>query len=174
MHNSTHSLGQQLVQEVQKQAAMKRPLPMTAHAGSTAPSGASVEAEVVLTDNDRFSHIAEKLQVKVSGQKSKAKNAQAVAEKFCERVSYLPERLQYVEIDARGNAIARSTPSTMRSKHSEYFEAKASGGEISLQRFKPNTQKPGRQSVPFHVTDETLERLADDAAGVLASPAARQ
>jgi hypothetical protein len=172
MSSSNHSLGQQLVQEVQKQAAMKRPLPMKAEAASTLPSGASVEAKVVLNDNDRFSHIAEKLRVKASG--SKAKNPQAVAEKFCDRVTYLPERLQFVESDAKGNAIARSSPLTMRDKGSEYFEAKIGGDEISLQRFKPGTPKTARKNVPFHVTDETLERLVDDAAGVLASPAGRK
>jgi hypothetical protein len=172
MSQSNHSLGQQLVQEVQKQAAMKRPLPMNAEAQSTLPSGASVEANVVLNDNDRFSHIAEKIQVK--SQKANGKSPQAIAEKFCERVTYLPERLQFVESDAKGNAIARSSPATMRGKGSEYFEAKIGEDEISLQRFKPNAQKPGRASTPFHVTDETLERLADDAAGVLAASVARK
>lgn len=152
---------------------MKRPLPLSAEAASTLPSGASVEAKVVLNDNDRFSHIAEKLQVKATGNGNrKTANAQRVAEKFCQRITYLPERLQFVENDAKGNAIVRPSPQTMRGKGSEYFEAKIGSEEISLSRFKPNTQKPGRASTPFHITDETLERLTDDAAAVLAPQSA--
>lgn len=168
MSNSNHSLGQQLVQETQKQAAMKRPLPMTAEAQSTPASGGIVEAKVVLNDNDRFSHMAEKLTVRKTGNgKPQTGNAQRSAEKFCERVTYLPERLQFVESDANGNAIARSTPQTMRGPRAEYFEAKVGNSEIALQRFKPNADKPGREAVPFCVTDEVLERLTDDAAEML-------
>jgi hypothetical protein len=61
----------------------------------------------------------------------------------------------------------RSTPQTMRGAREEYFEAKVGAHEISLKRYKPNANKPGRDEVPFCVTDETLERLTNDAAGVL-------
>jgi hypothetical protein len=161
------SLGTQLVRAVQKEAAMQRPLPLSAHARSTLPSGAVAEASVVLNDNDRFSHIAEKFEVKVQRSKAKDCNPQRNAEKFCEKTTYLTERLQFVENDASGNAVARSTPQTMRGPRAEYFEAKIGSNEVSLQRFKPHANKPGREAVPFCVTDEVLERLADDAAGAL-------
>lgn len=161
------TLGTQLVRAVQKEAAMQRPLPLSAHAQSTLPSGNVVEASVVLNDHDRFSHVAERFEVKVQRAPSKAHNPKRHAQRFCEGTSYLTERLQFVESDAEGNAVVRSTPQTMRGPRSEYFEATIGGEAISLQRFKPRSDKPGRDAVPFCITDEVLERLADDAAVVL-------
>lgn len=162
------SLGTQLVRAVQKEAAMQRPLPLSAHARSTLPKGGHVEAEVVLHDNDRFSHLADALKVKSTAKTSGG--AVRKAEQFCERATYLTERLQFVESDAGGNAIARSSPQTMRGPRSEYFEARVGDDEIALQRFKPNAEKPGREAVPFCVTDEILQRLVDDAAGAIVPP----
>lgn len=170
MANGTHSLGTELVRATQKEAAMQRPLPMTVEARSALPSGASVEAKATLHDNDRFSHMAGEIKVRCSGSTpARPESAKTKAEKFCEKTTYLTERLQFVESDAKGNAVARSTPQTMRGPRAEYFEAKVGNNEISLQRFKPHENKPGREAVPFCVTDEVLERLADDAAGVLTS-----
>jgi hypothetical protein len=169
------SLGTELVRAVQKEAAMQRPLPMHAVAESTSLAGQDVEAKVILTDNDRFSHMAKELKVRASEGKTTtpstpqvaAKAAQKKAEQFCKRATYLTEALQYVENDANGKAIVRSTPQTMRAPRAEYFEAKVGAHEISLKRYKANASKPGRDEVPFCVTDETLERLTNDAAGVL-------
>jgi hypothetical protein len=160
------SLGTQLVRAVQKEAAMQRPLPLTARAQTPLPKGGTAEAEIILHDNDRFSHMAGELKVKTKGS-SGAASPQKNAEAFCERAGYLTERLQFVENDARGNAVVRSTPESMRGPRSEYFEGAVGKDEISLKRYKPNADKPGREAVPFVVTDEVLERLADDAAGVL-------
>jgi hypothetical protein len=161
------TLGTQLVRAVQKEAAMQRPLPLSARAQSTLPSGDVVEARVVLNDHDRFSHVAEIFEVKVQRAQGKAQNSMRNAQNFCEKASYLTERLQFVESDAVGNAVTRSTPQTMRGPRSEYFEATIGSEAISLQRFRPRGDKPGRDAVPFCITDEVLERLADDAASVL-------
>lgn len=162
------SLGIKLVQAVQKEAAMKRPFPINAEANETIKNGRqerTVSAQVRVCDHDRLSNLAEKVVVHAEGAK---RDPETLARRFAAKTTYLSEALQFVECDAKGAAIVRSTPETMRSKGSEYFEAKVGPNEITLRRFQPNETKPGRESVPFCVTDETLTRLADDAAQVLA------
>ena len=161
------SLGIKLVQAVQKEAAMKRPFPMNAEAHETIKNGRksrAVSAQVRVCDHDRLSHLAEKVIVHAEGP---PRDPQTLARRFAEKTTYLSEALQFVECDAKGAAIVRSTPETMRAPRSEYFEAKVGANEITLQRFQANAKKPGREIVPFCVTDETLSRLADDAAEVL-------
>ncbi|HEX8237262.1 MAG TPA: hypothetical protein VF600_14985 [Abditibacteriaceae bacterium] len=162
-HSSNQtSIGTKLVQAVQKEAAMNRPLPLQAEAQDGA-----VKASVIVADNDRLSHLAGEVKVSVSGGASKAASPKAKAEAFAGRTTYLTERLGYVETDAGGTAVLRSTPETMRGKKSEYYEARVGDSEMSLKRYKPHAQKGGRDAVPFHVTDDTLARIADDGAAAL-------
>ena len=167
------SLGIKLVQAVQKETAMKRPLPLcaTADDSSGGKRGTAVTASVTLTDNDRFSHMAEEVTVKVTGNpQSTVRNPQFKAERFAERATYLTESLQFVETDGGGSAILRSSPETMRGPRTAYYEARVDESAISLKRYQPHEDKPGRAATPFCVTDEVLARLVDDAAAVLAPP----
>lgn len=166
------SLGTRLVQAVQKEAAMQSPLPICAIVHEDGAKGARIGASVTLVDNDRFSHLAEEVTISVTrakthGPKIKPITPQATAEKFAARVTYLTENLQFVEGDASGAAILRSTPQTMRAKGAEYFEARVTESNLSLKRFQPHDAKPGRAAIPFSLTDEVLARLADDAAASL-------
>jgi hypothetical protein len=163
------SLGTKLVQAVQKETAMQSPLPLSATAHEDLPKGGRAVAAVTLADNDRLSHLAENLTVSVDSAKSKVQSPQVIAKRFAERATYLTERLQFVEGDAQGAAIVRSTPQSMRGKRSEYFEARVTETSLSFQRYKPHEDKPGREAAPFCVTDDVLSRLADDAAHVLQS-----
>lgn len=158
--NLSNPIGAKLVQAVQKEAAMQRPLPLEAQA-----QDGGVSARVKLSDHDRLGHLAQEVKIKVD--KGGTASTQTKAEGFASRTTYLTESLGRVETDAGGNEILRSTPQTMRGRGSEYFEAKISDSEVSLQRFKPRAQGGGRDSVPFHVTDDTLARIADDAASAL-------
>ncbi len=162
MSNQT-SIGTKLVQAVQKEAAMNRPLPMQAEAQDGA-----VKASVTVTDNDRLSHLAGEIKVSVDSGANNA-STKAKAESFAGRTTYLTERLGYVETDAGGTAVLRSTPETMRGKKSEYYEARVGESDVSLKRYKAHAQKGGRDAVPFHVTDDTLARIADDATAALTS-----
>ena len=168
------SLGTKLVQAVQKEAAMQRPLPLEA----TANHG-NVAASVTLTDNDRLSHLASEVTIKVTGEgksrkaASRSAGAQRKAETFAARATYLTEPLRFVETDAGGTAVLRSKPETMSAPRSEYFEAHVTETSVSLKRYQPHRDKPGRAAVPFCVTDDVLARLADDAAAVLA-PASKK
>ncbi len=167
--SSPISIGTKLVHAVQKEAAMQSPLPLSASAHEDLPKGGRVEASVKLVDNDRLSHLAEAIMIEVQNPKTKFQSPQVVAERFAERATYLTERLQFVEGNAQGAAILRSTPATMRGRRAEYFEARVTEAELSIQRFKPHDDKPGRESVPFCVTADVLARLADDAANILST-----
>jgi len=170
--SSPVSLGTRLVQAVQKEAAMQRPLPICAIVHEDGVKGLRIGATVTLVDNDRLSHLAEEVTItatpaQTNGSKNKPATAQAIAEKFASRATYLTENLGFVEGDASGAAILRSTPQTMRAKGSEYFEARVTESLVSLKRFRPHAAKPGREAIPFCVTDDVLARLADDAASLL-------
>lgn len=161
------SLGIKLVQAVQKEAAMKRPFPINAEAQESVKAGKktrAISAQVRLCDEDRLSHLAEKVVIHAEGP---ARDPETTARRFAEKTTYLSEALQFVECDAQGAAIVRSTPQTMRAKGAAYYEAKVGKNEIALRRYQPHQNRPGRQEIPFCVTDETLSRLADDAAQVL-------
>lgn len=160
MTQNQQSIGAKLVQAVQKEAAMQRPLPLEA----SAQDGA-VNASMKLSDHDRLGHLAQEIKIKVD--QAGSASTRTKAEAFAARATYLTERLGHVETDAGGSEILRSTPQTMRGPRSEYFEAKVSDSEVSLQRFKPRESGGGREEVPFHATDDTLARITDDAASVL-------
>jgi len=175
------SLGTKLMQAVQKEAAMRRPFPLQAHATEAALKGVEVHASTQVADHDRFSHMANELVVTVeravsshshppashSHSVARAPDPAARALKFTERATYLTERLKLVETDAGGTAIVRSTPETMAGPRAPYYEAKVRDDSIELKRYKPNIGQPGRHAIPFCLTDETLSRVVDDAANAL-------
>jgi hypothetical protein len=163
------SLGKKLTQAVQKEAAMKTPFPIIAEASDTLRGNGrksrGVTAAVKLADNDRFSHMAEEVVVRVE---NGTRDAKSVAQRFSERATYLCEALKFVECAGDGAAIVRSTPETMAAKRAPYFEARVKSDEITLRRYQPHLDKPGRAPTPFCVTDDVLTRLVDDAASALA------
>jgi hypothetical protein len=175
------SIGIKLVQAVQKEAAMQRPLPLQA----TATEG-NVTASVTLTDNDRLSHLASEVKVTAEKDTAGATSRKAAsngspeagvrrkAEAFAERATYLTEPLRFVETDAGGTAVLRSRPETMSAPRAEYFEAQVTEEAIALKRYQPHRDKPGRVESPFCVTDDVLARLADDASAVLAPSSTRK
>ena len=167
------SLGTKLIQAVQKEAAMKRPLPLQAIASDELRGRGRVRAAVTLTDNDRFSHMASELKVAIDRSPTKqsnraARNTGENAIDFVRRATYLTESLQCVEANSGGDTVVRSTPATMRGVRAPYFEAVVGKDELSLRRYQPHTDRPGREDVPFCLTDEVMTRLVEDAAAVLA------
>jgi hypothetical protein len=164
------SLGTKLVQAVQKEAAMQSPLPLSASACEDLPRNGTATAAVTLVDNDRLSHLAAEITVIIQNPKTRALSAQTLAERFTQRATYLTERLQFVEGTADGGAIVRSTPTSMRGKRAEYYEAYITDSLLSFKRYKPHVDKPGRELVPFCITDEILARLTDDAVASFSTP----
>lgn len=164
------SLGKKLVQSAQKEAALGRPLPLEASASETA-GGTTVHARARFADADKYTKMTGEIVVSIEGNTpgamAKGSAAQERVERFAERVTYLPERLSLVETDPGGTAIARSTPGTMSGRRSAYFEAQVKDDEVKLQRFQPGENGPGRESVPFPLSDELLSRVVEDAADAL-------
>ncbi|RYX86282.1 hypothetical protein EON83_03400 [bacterium] len=162
------SLGKRLAQSAQKEAALKRPLPLEASASETLPSGATVSARATFADTDKYTKLTGQIRVSCEGTSSaRGATPQERAERFAQSATYLSESLQFVETDAGGTATVRSTPETMSGRRSAYFEAKVKDDEVTLQRFQPSESGPGRTSVPFPLSDDILVRVVDDAANAL-------
>jgi hypothetical protein len=162
------SLGKKLVQSARKEAALGRPLPLEASASETLGSGATIHARATLADADKYTKMtAEVVVSREGGTSTSASTAQERAERFAQSATYLPEQLRFVETDVAGTAIARSTPETMSGRRGAYFEAQVKDDEVRLGRFQPDPRGPGRQCVPFPMSDELLTRVVEDAANAL-------
>jgi len=162
------SLGKKLVQSAQKEAALGRPLPLEASASETLGSGATIHARASLADADKYTKMTGEVVVSLENAKpSRGSSPQERAERFAQNATYLPEQLRFVETDAGGTAIARSTPETMSGRRGAYFEAKVKDDQVKLQRFQPDERGPNRESVPFPLSDELLARVVEDAASAL-------
>src|SRR5687768_6731698 len=100
MRGEVMSLGIKLVQAVQKEAAMKRPFPINAEAQESVKAGRktrAISAQVRLCDEDRLSHLAEKVVIHAEGP---GRDPENLARRFAEKTTYLSEALQFVECDA--------------------------------------------------------------------------
>ena len=161
------SLGKRLVQSAQKEAALGRPLPLEASASETLRNGTTIHAHARLADADKYTKLTGEIRVSLDGAAPKGSSAtpQQRAEQFAAGATYLSEALAYVETDAGGTAIVRSTPATMSGPRTPYYEAQVKADEIKLQRFQPAERGPGREAIPFPLTDDTLARVVEDAAG---------
>lgn len=88
----------------------------------------------------------------------------AWGERLAARVSYLMEPLVLIEVDALGGeAELRSKHTTRRDGLRNYYEARLSrNGRVNLTRraFDDVTRRP--RDVPFQLSREVVERLADD------------
>ncbi len=163
------SLGKKLVQSAQKEAALGRPLPLEASASETLGSGATIQARATLADADKYTKMTGEVIVSIEGgsKPTRGLSAQEKAQRFAESATYLPEQLRFVETDVGGTAIARSTPETMNGRRGPYFEAQVKDDEVRLGRFQPSENGPGRESVPFPLSDDLLGRVVEDAASAL-------
>ena len=162
------SLGKRLVQSAQKEAALGRPLPLEASASETLGSGATIQARATLADADKYTKMTSEIRVSLDGENPKrGASAQERAQQFAGSATYLSESLAFVETDEGGTATVRSTPATMNGPRSAYFEARVKNDEVQLQRFQPSERGPGRQSVPFPMSDDILARVVEDAANAL-------
>ncbi len=163
------SLGKRLVQSAQKEAALGRPLPLEASASETLKGGATIHAHARLVDADKYTKLTGEVRVSLesTAPKSAGLTPQERAERFAAGATYLSEALAFVETDAGGTAIVRSTPETMTGRRSAYYEAQVKADEVRLQRFRAAESGPGREAVPFPLTDDTLARLVEDAARAL-------
>ena len=162
------SLGKKLVQSAQKEAALGRPLPLEARASETLSSGATIHARATLADADKYTKMTGQVVVSIEGLKpARGLSAQEKVERFAQNATYLPEQLRFVETNPGGTAVARSTPETMSGRRGAYFEAQVKDDEVRFSRFQPDERGPGREDVPFPMSDDLLARVVEDAASAL-------
>ena len=86
------------------------------------------------------------------------------AEFLAKKVTYLLENLEVFEMDAVNLKIKlRSTSTQDEQAALSYFEIIMQGnGSISLARILFDKGKKQKQRIPFHVTNEVLEKLIND------------
>lgn len=86
------------------------------------------------------------------------------ANKLCERVTYLLEPLQTIEVDSRSRSVlVRSKQPRKQGKILSYFELLSVAGEgISLSRYSFDPEAGQRTAVEFILTPDQLELLLDD------------
>ena len=94
---------------------------------------------------------------------------QRTVESIVERVRYLSEGLEPLEVDpASGRGILRTKRSEVRGR--EYWELEVDGGDrVDVGRFRGSTSG-GRERLPENFGHGTLRRLVDDLAEVLGDP----
>lgn len=84
------------------------------------------------------------------------------AERLCEDLRALPDRLSPVEVDATlGGAILRTAPRDMR--RGRFFEVEARPEQTGIRRFR--VSEDGRQPEPFTLTRDQLRDLVDEVRG---------
>jgi hypothetical protein len=92
---------------------------------------------------------------------------QRVVEGIAERVQYLPERVEALEVDAAsGRGILRTRRDQVKDR--EYYEVAVDGGDrVEVGRFRGNSDG-GRERIADNLSHRVIERLVDDLADVIA------
>jgi hypothetical protein len=88
------------------------------------------------------------------------------AKNLCSRVTYLLESVGPLELDAENSQVLiRSTPPDQQSGGSRFYEIMLrshADGNFSLQRYKSENGRPGRERVDIQTTHEVLDKLLRD------------
>lgn len=150
------TLGQKVIsalEEAKQQGAM----------GGFSVQHDGVRVTLDVADFDRLGLMLNGVKVEWSPPLSAAET-KAYAERIAQRVTYLTEDLALVEWTAQSaNAMLRSTPQEMQGQWSDYFELRLCAGRtLQLCRYRPFTDKAGREEIPFHLTADLLMRLFND------------
>jgi hypothetical protein len=88
----------------------------------------------------------------------------AWGDRLAARLTYLMEPLVVLEVDAAGGEVElRSEAPTPRAGHRDYYEIQLRRkGVLRLDRVRVDDATRRRRPVSFQMTNEVLERLADD------------
>ena len=122
--------------------------------------------QLTVKDFDKFSFLMENLQIEMSKKSAKVSldldDLKKRAEFLAKKVTYLLENFEVFEIDAVNLRIQlRSTSVQDERAALSYFEIIMQGnGSISLARILFDKGK--KQRIPFHLTNEVLEKLIND------------
>lgn len=93
---------------------------------------------------------------------------------LCQRITYLLETLNPLEVDVENNEVLiRSNPPDTSTGSPRYYEvqlASLGGGQFSLRRFEALATGGGRTPVPLRLTHEQLAKLVNDLVATLPTP----
>lgn len=91
--------------------------------------------------------------------------------RITERVQYLPERLEALEVDAAsGRGILRTRRSQVRNQ--EYYEVDVQGGDrVDVHRYRFNREAGKRERVGDNLGHRVIGRLVDDLVDVVGNVA---
>ncbi len=93
-----------------------------------------------------------------------ALDVQDASEALVDRVNYLPERLEALEVEAQ-RGILRTARDQVKDR--EYYELEVAEGRVDLGRFRYDAEAGARSRVPENFGHRMIERLVDDLAEVL-------
>lgn len=128
--------------------------------------GLSLQAEI--EDFDKFSFVFRKLNIGFAENSSSVNipfdELKKSIDKFTARVTYLLENFSVVEKDEKNQRVLlrSQTPDRKETKLSYYELIIQTNGTISFQRYLFSQEPKKREAIPFHLTNELLEKLLDD------------
>ncbi len=93
-----------------------------------------------------------------------AMDVPGATEAVVDRVNYLPERLEALEVE-RERGVLRTARDQVKDR--EYYEVEVAEGRVDLGRFRYDTEAGTRSRVPDNFGHRMIERLVDDLAEVL-------
>ncbi len=124
--------------------------------------------QLTVKDFDKFSFLLESLQIEISKESAEVPldvdDLKKRAEFLAKKVTYLLENFEVLEIDPVNlKSQLRSISAQDGRAALSYFEIIMQGnGSVSLARILFDKGKKQKQRIPFHLTDEVLEKLIDD------------
>jgi len=126
-----------------------------------------LRVQIMVAEADRFSSMLDRVQISPAATDVPKLDFAALserAEQLVERLTYLVENLAIIEADSESQKIQiRSSEPRTEGERRSYFEIILDAGRnIALRRFE--SENGLTRQVPFHVTDEVLQRLLDDLA----------
>ncbi|TWT34507.1 hypothetical protein [Blastopirellula retiformator] len=145
-------MSQSIQNQLDAHGAKPRDLDITLPGGKLRLRDASVEAVGVSASG---AHYAPNQDWNVSGE-----SGQQLAGKLKDRVHYLLEPLEVIEVEAESILLRSDKPHQSEDERS-YYEGWARPDGFDLQRYKA-APKQTRESAPLRMTRDVVERLARD------------
>ncbi|MFQ5650411.1 MAG: hypothetical protein ACE5IY_10760 [bacterium] len=122
--------------------------------------------EFVVADVDKYSFVFHKIGITNRASKARLsdKELKQKAETLANKITYLPQALEVVELDAHSSKVQlRSRTDVQQESESDYFEVILSGdGHVVLERFLYDPRRQQKKRHAFHVTERILENLVND------------
>ncbi|MBI2193778.1 MAG: hypothetical protein HYU36_17520 [Planctomycetes bacterium] len=126
------------------------------------------EVAIDIGDFGPFGCVVQEVRCRSLAPEEKPESLRRRADRLVRTVTYLLERLLLLECDEPGQvALVRSSAPYRTADALAYYEARFDSDGLRFARFRRQRRGRARTRIPFVLTREVLERLADDLAGAL-------